>query len=343
MGKRSRLLRQMILLGLILLEGALVAVLARREKPVTAVDWLGAYSVESEEFRAMAFGDGTLEQIFEKAGQWDEDAWSLAAAVLVRTAVAEQNGASSGKKAAPSEAAPDIFPDYQEYRGFCQKVQKEKPVEWTKFVSGVRTVLADARCFPVALNESGFSGISYENGWGDARTYGGERRHEGIDIMDNENVRGSYPIVSVSDGVVEHIGWLEQGGYRIGIRSPHGAYFYYAHLAFYAGEFTVGQPVMAGQVIGYMGDTGYSAVEGTVGNFPVHLHFGIYLETDHYDELSVNPYYILKYLEKNAASYTKESFLWYSLSERSVRTAHGDTIMAGNPGSLRAGRSGTGG
>lgn len=33
----------------------------------------------------------------------------------------------------------------------------------------------------------------------------------------------------------------------------------------------------AGDLLGYMGDTGYSTVEGTTGNFPVHLHLGIYL------------------------------------------------------------------
>ena len=47
-----------------------------------------------------------------------------------------------------------------------------------------------------------------------------------------------------------------------------------------------------------MGDSGYGAQEGTVGNFPVHLHVGIYLKTDNYEELSVNPYWVLRYLEK---------------------------------------------
>ena len=38
-------------------------------------------------------------------------------------------------------------------------------------------------------------------------------------------------------------------------------------------------------------------ITGTEGKFDVHLHFGIYIKTDNYEELSVNPYYILKYLE----------------------------------------------
>ena len=52
-----------------------------------------------------------------------------------------------------------------------------------------------------------------------------------------------------------------------------------------------------------MGDTGYSKVEGTTGNFDVHLHVGIYFKTDHFDELSVDPYWILKYLEKYRFTY----------------------------------------
>ena len=36
-----------------------------------------------------------------------------------------------------------------------------------------------------------------------------------------------------------------------------------------------GKTVKAGELLGYMGDSGYGK-EGTVGKFPVHLHFGIY-------------------------------------------------------------------
>ena len=144
--------------------------------------------------------------------------------------------------------------------------------------------------------------VSYENSWGNPRTYGGDRRHEGTDIMANENTRGIYPVVSVSDGVIENKGWLEQGGYRIGVRSESGAYYYYAHLYSYAPDLEIGDKVLAGQLLGFMGDTGYSKVEGTTGNFDVHLHFGIYYMEGN-DEISVNPYYILKYLEQYKLSY----------------------------------------
>lgn len=53
-----------------------------------------------------------------------------------------------------------------------------------------------------------------------------------------------------------------------------------------------------------MGDTGYGKTEGTTGNFDVHLHLGIYIKTDHMEEMSVNPYWILRYLEKRRLTFT---------------------------------------
>ncbi len=115
---------------------------------------------------------------------------------------------------------------------------------------------------------------------------------------------GYYPVVSMTDGVIEKIGWLEMGGWRIGVRAPGGAYLYYAHLYSYAGDFKEGDRVKAGELIGYMGDTGYGKTEGTRGNFDVHLHVGIYIKTDHNEEMSVNPYWILKWLEKKRLVFT---------------------------------------
>ena len=63
-------------------------------------------------------------------------------------------------------------------------------------------------------------------------------------------------MISMTDGKIEKIGWLPLGGYRIGIRSPHGGYFYYAHLASYEKYFQTGEAVEAGQILGFMGDTG---------------------------------------------------------------------------------------
>lgn len=173
------------------------------------------------------------------------------------------------------------------------------PKEWNCYVSYEDAIWADVRYFPVAasMNHPDAT-VAFDDSWMQSRTFGGNRGHEGCDIMASVNTRGYYPIVSVSDGVIEKIGWLPQGGYRLGIRSPHGAYFYYAHLYDYVRDFVPGEPVTAGEIIGFMGDSGYSKVEGTVGNFDVHLHFGIYLNDENGKEFSVNSYSVLKMLEK---------------------------------------------
>ena len=88
---------------------------------------------------------------------------------------------------------------------------------------------------------------------GAARDYGGKRKHLGTDIIDVHNKRGSIPIVSMTDGIVEQMGWNEKGGWRVGIRAPSGAYFYYAHLDSYSSEISEGKEIKSGQCLGYMG------------------------------------------------------------------------------------------
>lgn len=157
-------------------------------------------------------------------------------------------------------------------------------------------LLQEAKCFPVKQDPSGQVSWCFEDGYGGARTYGGSRKHEGIDIMASEDRPGCLAVCAVADGVVEQMGWLELGGYRIGIRSTSGIYYYYAHMAEYADGIHQGDYVRAGTVLGQMGNTGYGS-EGTTGMFPVHLHFGIYTDHDG-EERSANPYPLLRYLDQ---------------------------------------------
>lgn len=145
--------------------------------------------------------------------------------------------------------------------------------------------------------------VSYEDSWMTARSFGGERGHEGTDLMLSPDRRGIFPVLSMTDGVVEKQGWLPQGGYRLGIRSDRGIYYYYAHLYDYAEGIEEGTIVVSGQLLGFAGDTGYSNIEGTVGNFPVHLHVGIYYNDTQGQETAVNPYPFLQGLETVAMPY----------------------------------------
>ena len=88
----------------------------------------------------------------------------------------------------------------------------------------------------------------------------------------------------------------------MGIRSPHGGYFYYAHLSEYDHSFREGELVHAGDILGYMGNTGYGS-KGTKGRFPVHLHMGIYIKTPKAQEMSVDPYHILKMLQESTGRF----------------------------------------
>lgn len=179
-------------------------------------------------------------------------------------------------------------------------LKERYPEEYETYTAYETAIWSDVRYFPVAESENNPDAtVTFDDSWMQSRTFGGDRGHEGCDIMASINQRGYYPVVSASDGVVEKIGWLTQGGYRIGIRSEHGAYFYYAHLYDYAKDFKEGDKVSAGDLLGFMGDSGYSEIEGTVGNFAVHLHFGIYLNDTDGGEFSVNSYCVLDEIQDN--------------------------------------------
>lgn len=116
--------------------------------------------------------------------------------------------------------------------------------------------------------------------FGVGRDYGYRRRHLGHDLM----AAVGTPVIAVESGKVEALGWNQYGGWRIGIRSFDGLrYHYYAHLRQnrpYAEGLELGDTVMAGDVIGYVGRTGYSATENTNGIEQSHLHYGLQLIFD---------------------------------------------------------------
>ena len=125
----------------------------------------------------------------------------------------------------------------------------------------------------------GFSYQDYDD-FGVGRDFGYKRQHLGHDMM---GLIGT-PIIAVESGYVEALGWNRYGGWRIGIRSFDGRrYYYYAHLRQnypYAEGLTEGSVVTAGDVIGYMGHTGYSTTENTNNIEVVHLHWGLQLIFD---------------------------------------------------------------
>ena len=154
--------------------------------------------------------------------------------------------------------------------------------------------------FPLAKN---FPYNDFDD-FGVSRSYGFRRRHLGHDMMGQVGT----PIIAVESGYVEALGWNQYGGWRIGIRSfDKKRYYYYAHLRKnypFQSDLKEGSLVQAGDVIGYMGRTGYSSKENTNNIEEPHLHFGLELvfdesqkESDH--EIWINCYELIKFLQKN--------------------------------------------
>lgn len=156
----------------------------------------------------------------------------------------------------------------------------------------------------------GYSYNDYDD-FGASRSYGYKRRHLGHDIMGNVGT----PIIATESGYVEHLGWNQYGGWRVGIRSFDGKrYYYYAHLRrghpycdLYEGKY-----VNAGEVIGYLGMTGYSAKED-VNNIDVpHLHFGLEIifdksQTDGWNQIWIDLYEMTGFLSRNRAQVHKDA------------------------------------
>lgn len=182
--------------------------------------------------------------------------------------------------------------------------QKQNRVCWkmdADYLAYCDAIWKDVTYFPIPDSTTHQSyQVHYEDSWMSERTYGGKRGHEGVDLIASKDSPGLYPVLSMTDGIVTQKGWLEKGGWRIGILSTSGGYFYYAHLDSYNEELAVGDAVKAGALLGFMGNSGYGP-EGTTGMFTTHLHLGIYLYPEG-EEVSINPYWILRMAEEKKLS-----------------------------------------
>ena len=153
---------------------------------------------------------------------------------------------------------------------------------------------------PIAQNYS----FSHCKDFGTSRSYGYKRVHLGNDLIGSIGT----PIIAVESGYVEALGWNQYGGWRVGIRSfDKKRYYYYAHLRKdhpYAKDLCEGQIVSAGDVIGYLGMTGYSVKEN-VNNINIpHLHFGVQIifnevQKDGINQIWIDVYQIIEFLRKN--------------------------------------------
>ena len=78
------------------------------------------------------------------------------------------------------------------------------------------------------------------------------------------------PILACADGIVFSVGWNDVGGNRLWLRDDQGNEFYYAHLSAFTPLAKNGLHVHAGEMLGFVGNTGDA--QGT----PTHLHFEVH-------------------------------------------------------------------
>lgn len=157
--------------------------------------------------------------------------------------------------------------------------------------------------------------FTHSDDFGAGRSFGFKRKHLGNDLMGTAGT----PIVAVEGGKVEALGWNRYGGWRVGIRSfDRKRYFYYAHLqkdAPYAPGLKEGDTVNAGDLIGFLGRTGYSDQEN-VNNIELnHLHFGMQLVFDESQkecnsEIWINVYPINRLLKEHRSSIRRTDSGW---------------------------------
>ncbi len=112
--------------------------------------------------------------------------------------------------------------------------------------------------FPVA------GGAHYGHDFGNFRADTGF--HEGSDLF----APAGTPLVAVQAGVLHNVGWNRLGGWRLWLEDAAGNWFYYAHLSAYSPIAVDNAHVNAGDVVGFVGNTGDAA------GGPTHLHFEIH-------------------------------------------------------------------
>lgn len=157
----------------------------------------------------------------------------------------------------------------------------------------------------------GFYYSEYDD-FGAGRSYGFNRVHLGHDMIGSVGT----PMVAIESGTIEELGWNQYGGWRIGIRSrDKKRYYYYAHFRKdfpYNKDLKIGDEVQAGDVIGYLGRTGYSIKEN-VNNIDVaHLHIGLQLIFDESqknckNEIWIDVFPITKLLANNRSAVIKNT------------------------------------
>lgn len=116
----------------------------------------------------------------------------------------------------------------------------------------------------------GSTWVSCAYGWRNHPLWGDRRFHHGVDLAANQGT----PIYAIAAGTVTIASYTDANGYYVSLSHGNGFGSIYCHMTHYTVK--SGQSVKQGEIIGYVGSTGWSTGP--------HLHFEI-----HKNGSSVNP------------------------------------------------------
>jgi hypothetical protein len=119
---------------------------------------------------------------------------------------------------------------------------------------------AQGYVFPV------YGRVAYGDSFGAFRADVPGQWHHGDDLF----APLGAPVLAVADGTVFSVGPNRIGGNRLWLRDHEGNEFYYAHLSAYTSLAKNGNAVHAGDVLGFVGNTG----DASGGAY--HLHFEVH-------------------------------------------------------------------
>jgi hypothetical protein len=133
------------------------------------------------------------------------------------------------------------------------------------------------------------------------------------------------PVLAVAKGTVFSVGWNDLGGNRLWLRDEQGNEFYYAHLSAFSPLAIDGAHVQAGDVLGFVGNSGDAETT------PPHLHFEIHpvgLLALGYDGV-VNPYrYLLAWKRLEDVRFVAGATWTPSLAQASDAPTPGAYLMS---------------
>lgn len=144
--------------------------------------------------------------------------------------------------------------------------------------------------FPVA------GSASFSDSYGAFRADVTGNWHHGDDIF----AKVGTPVVAVANGTLNRVGWEPLGGWRLWVRDRRRNEFYYAHLSGYSPQALASNRVKAGEVLGFVGNTGDAFTT------PFHLHF------------EVHPHQLLRLAYDGAVDPTSYLIRWKRVTARRV-------------------------